>query len=93
MSTHFRSRPPASREGYVPVDNAELSYREIGQGRPMIVIHGGSDFDRTYLLPDMDRLSDSYRLIYYDQKDEESHGVIYDWKTSVSRNISKIWTA
>jgi hypothetical protein len=36
MRTYFQS-PPVSREGYVPVDNAELSYREIGQGRPIIV--------------------------------------------------------
>ena len=38
MRTYFQSRAPASREGYVAVDNAELSYQEIGQGRPMIVI-------------------------------------------------------
>ncbi|HEY3177670.1 MAG TPA: alpha/beta fold hydrolase, partial [Casimicrobiaceae bacterium] len=57
-----------AREGFVTVDNAELSYREVGEGRPIIVIHGGPDFDRTYLLPDLDRLSDSYRLIYYDQR-------------------------
>jgi hypothetical protein len=34
----------------------------------IVVLHGGPDFDHTYLLPDMDRLSDSYRLIYYDQR-------------------------
>jgi hypothetical protein len=38
MSTYLQFRAPASREGYVEVDNAELSYQEIGQGRPMIVI-------------------------------------------------------
>ncbi len=64
----FQSRQTAPREWYVPVDGAELFCREIGQGRPIIVIHGGPDFDHTYLLPDMDRLSDSYRLIYYDQR-------------------------
>jgi proline iminopeptidase len=56
------------RESYVPVDGAELFCREVGQGRPIIVIHGGPDFDHTYLLPDTDRLADSYRLIYYDQR-------------------------
>jgi proline iminopeptidase len=55
------------REGYAPVANGELYYRVVGRGRPVIVIHGGPDFDHSYLLPDMDRLSDSYRLIYYDQ--------------------------
>src|SRR4026209_3032326 len=56
------------REGYAPVKNGELFYREVGHGRPIIVLHGGPDFDHTYLLPDLDRLSDSYRLIYYDQR-------------------------
>ena len=56
------------REDYIPVENGELYYRVIGQGQPIIVLHGGPDFDHTYLLPDMDRLSDSYRLIYYDQR-------------------------
>ncbi len=62
------SARPAPREGFVPVKNAELFVREIGQGQPVIVLHGGPDFDHTYLLPDMDRLADAYRLIYYDQR-------------------------
>jgi proline iminopeptidase len=45
-----------------------LYSREIGKGTAIIVLHGGPDFDHSYLLPDMDRLSDSYRLIYYDQR-------------------------
>jgi proline iminopeptidase len=62
------SNPPASRQGFVPVRGAELFYREIGQGQPVVILHGGPDFDHTYLLPDMDRLSDLFRLIYYDQR-------------------------
>lgn len=58
--------PP--REGYIPVGNAKLYYRETGQGQPLLILHGGPDFDHTYLLPDMDRLSDGFRLIYYDQR-------------------------
>jgi proline iminopeptidase len=34
----------------------------------MIVLHGGPDFDISYLLPEMDRLSDKFHLIYYDQR-------------------------
>ena len=56
------------RERRIPVGNAELYSREIGQGTPIIVLHGGPDFDHTYLLPELDRLSDSYHLIYYDQR-------------------------
>jgi proline iminopeptidase len=58
----------APRNRYVPVNGAEIYTREIGDGYPLFVLHGGPDFDHSYLLPDMDRLSDSYRLIYYDQR-------------------------
>lgn len=56
------------REGYAPVEGAALYYREVGQGQPVIVLHGGPGFDHNYLLPDMDRLADAFRLIYYDQR-------------------------
>ena len=68
MPARFPSRQLIPSESYVQVDDAELFCREIGEGRPIVVIHGGPDFDHTYLLPDMDRLADCCRLIYYDQR-------------------------
>jgi proline iminopeptidase len=63
-----QSRPNAMpHESRIPVGGAELYARDIGQGTPIIVLHGGPDFDHSYLLPELDRLSDSYHLIYYDQ--------------------------
>jgi proline iminopeptidase len=59
---------PAPREGYIPVRGAALYYRETGRGQPIILLHGGPDFDHNYFLPDMDRLAGSFRLIYYDQR-------------------------
>ena len=59
---------PNLRQGYIKVGNAKLYYRAVGQGQPIIVLHGGPDFDHTYLLPDLDRLADSFRLVYYDQR-------------------------
>jgi len=56
------------REIRIPVANASLFARDIGRGHPIIVLHGGPDFDQAYLLPDLDRLADTYRLIYYDQR-------------------------
>jgi len=56
------------RESRIPVGGAELYAREIGHGTAIIVLHGGPDFDHSYLVPDLDRLSDSFRLIYYDQR-------------------------
>jgi proline iminopeptidase len=56
------------RESRIPVGNAELYAREVGRGKAIIILHGGPDFDHSYLLPELDRLSDSYHLIYYDQR-------------------------
>lgn len=55
-------------EGKFLVENSSIYYREIGRGQPIVVIHGGPDFNHNYLLPDLDRLSNSFRLIYYDQR-------------------------
>jgi proline iminopeptidase len=56
------------RESRVSAGNGELSVREVGSGTAILVLHGGPDFDHRYLLPDLDRLSDGYRLVYYDQR-------------------------
>jgi proline iminopeptidase len=61
-------RSAAPREGRITVGKASLYFREIGRGQPVIVLHGGPDFDHGYLLPDLDRLADGFRLIYYDQR-------------------------
>jgi proline iminopeptidase len=61
-------RTAAPRESRIPVGKASLYSREIGQGQPIIVLHGGPDFDHSYLLPDLDRLANAFRLIYYDQR-------------------------
>lgn len=58
----------APSQGHVLTDGARLYYRTIGDGPPIIVLHGGPDFDHHYLLPEMDRLADSFRLMYYDQR-------------------------
>jgi proline iminopeptidase len=59
---------PATRLGHVRVRGANLFCRELGQGLPIVVLHGGPDFDHTYLLPHLDPLADSFLLIYYDQR-------------------------
>jgi proline iminopeptidase len=55
-------------DGYIPVEGASLYFRAIGEGLPLVVLHGGPDFDHRYLLPELDILADSFRLIYYDQR-------------------------
>ncbi len=57
-----------AREIYVPVQGSQLYVREIGTGRPLVVLHGGPDFNHNYLLPELDELASAFRLIYYDQR-------------------------
>jgi proline iminopeptidase len=66
--THRSDASFEAREGYVPVSGAQLYFRDVGNGRPIVVLHGGPDFNHNYLLPELDRLSSTYRLIYYDQR-------------------------
>lgn len=55
-------------ETQVKVGSTSLYVRVIGDGQPIIVLHGGPDFDHRYLVPDLDKLKDAFRLIYYDQR-------------------------
>ena len=57
-----------SFDGYVQVGPARLYCRVVGEGPPIVVLHGGPDFDHTYLLPELDGLADAFRLVYYDQR-------------------------
>jgi proline iminopeptidase len=45
-----------------------LFTRELGAGAPIVVLHGGPEFDHEYLRPELDRLAESFRLVYYDQR-------------------------
>src|SRR5688572_26385915 len=77
---HATALPPPSASGLqadrglnpsesrIPVGATSLYSRAIGQGPSVIVLHGGPDFDHGYLLPGLDRLADTFRLIYYDQR-------------------------
>ena len=41
---------------------------EVGFGPPLVVVHGGPEFDHSYLRPELDRLAGSFRVVYYDQR-------------------------
>lgn len=45
----------------------EVFYTVHGQGRPMLLMHGGSGLDHTQFRPWLDTLGDRVQLIYYDQ--------------------------
>jgi proline iminopeptidase len=52
----------------VPINGTELFVRRVGQGEPVIVIHGGPVLDHGYLFRHLLDLADSHQLVFYDQR-------------------------
>ncbi|HEY7010286.1 MAG TPA: alpha/beta fold hydrolase [Jatrophihabitantaceae bacterium] len=55
-------------ESLVAINGTSLFTRAVGDGDPLIVLHGGPEFDSFYLMPELDVLEQCGRLIYYDQR-------------------------
>lgn len=56
-------------EWYLSADEAcELYVVEIGQGEPVVVLHGGWGAEHSYLLDAFRGFWDEYRFIFYDQR-------------------------
>jgi len=62
------AKPPVPRERRIAVGKTALYAREIGQGSPIVVLHGGPGLDMNYLVDDLAPLAASHRLIFYDQR-------------------------
>ena len=61
------ARPDTS--GYLEVDDARLFFRMMGEGTPLVLVHGGPGMSHDYLVPQIPRLlAENYRLIFYDQR-------------------------
>jgi proline iminopeptidase len=57
-----------SEEGYLHIQGADIYYKVIGAGKPIVVIHGGPMLDHSYFLPHLESLAGDYQLIFYDQR-------------------------
>ncbi len=59
---------PPTEKGYKIINGISLYYETIGNGTPIVVVHGGPGLDHSYLLPQMGELAKGYKLIFYDQR-------------------------
>ena len=66
LSTYKVPKVP-SKEGFVKTANGQLYHQTMGQGDPVIVIHGGPGMDQGYLLPGMAALAKKHQVVFYDQ--------------------------
>ncbi len=55
-------------EGFIDMKGARIYYKSVGEGEPMLVLHGGPGLSHDYFLPHMNMLADKFRLIYIDQR-------------------------
>jgi proline iminopeptidase len=56
------------KEASVALGASRLYSRDLGAGTPLVVLHGGPEFDHNYLVPEIDLLGSQFRLITYDQR-------------------------
>ena len=59
---------PDVRLGMGDGEGVRLSYRTIGKGSPLVVIHDGPGFEKSLMYGGFDPLSSDLRVIYYDQR-------------------------
>ncbi len=58
----------SGRQGLLSLDDARLFYEIVGEGEPIVVVHGGPGLDHEYLRPGLDALGTHHTLVYYDQR-------------------------
>jgi proline iminopeptidase len=57
-----------ARQGMLSLETARIFYEVVGEGDPIIVVHGGPGLDHSYLQPGLDALATRNTLVYYDQR-------------------------
>lgn len=50
------------------INGTQLFIKTIGQGEPIVVVHGGPGLNHTYLDPHFDRLTKDFQVVFYDQR-------------------------
>lgn len=55
-------------EGLKPVNGTELYCKVIGEGEPLVVLHGGPGLSHDYFLPHLLPLAKRFQLILFDQR-------------------------
>jgi proline iminopeptidase len=59
---------PGNNDGFAVVNGAKFYYRVMGEGAPLIFLHGGPGMFHEYFLPHVEPLANDFKLIFYDQR-------------------------
>ncbi len=55
-------------EGMIRVNDADIYYKIIGGGEPLVVVHGGPGMGHNYLYPCFKQMADHFQIVFYDQR-------------------------
>lgn len=62
------SKPVPIEEGFLQINGSEVYYKTMGEGEPLVIVHGGPVLDHSYFLPHLESLAQDYKLVFYDQR-------------------------
>ncbi len=59
---------PVVTEGSRKVNGTSIYVKTIGQGEPILFLHGGPGLSHDYFLPHVEKLAETHTLIFFDQR-------------------------
>jgi len=72
-------------EGMKDINGTQLYYKTMGEGMPIVILHGGPGLDHSYFLPQMEELARHYKLIFFDQRASGKSSNVVD-TTAITMN-------
>ncbi|MDX2247751.1 MAG: alpha/beta fold hydrolase [Bacteroidia bacterium] len=64
----FPEKEIVRETGFLTLNGTELFYETMGEGEPLVILHGGPGMEHGYFLPHLETLAKEYKLIFFDQR-------------------------
>src|SRR5215470_6940382 len=77
----------ATQEGFVDSHGALIYYMSVGQGAPLMIVHGGPGASHDYFLPHLLPLMRTNRLVFIDERGSGKSSVLEDAKQYTVANM------
>lgn len=88
---HLFCSPPDVRIGTGEGDGVKLSYRMLGKGKPLVVIHDGPGYEKSLMYKGFDGFSSDMRVLYYDQRGcGQSEPISASTSSRISDNVQDL---